>query len=830
MAGVALLLVGLVPAAGAGAQDAGGGARAPAITATASPTTGLVDGQRITVRGTKPASAAIELKLCPPGTTVAQECARAVTGPVPYERASRWRIDDVVVQRFVTVGAREYDCVTVSCGIGVLDINGGDAIVTELPLRFDDSQPTPARPRFEVDQRTDIPSEGTVTITASGFVPYTSVNVQQCSRPTRCQITSGGYTVDIDGTVVAEVVVNRFVYDDDGRSTDCARPRGCLLSLVAEPAGQRTPRPVRITFADTQVPPEHQPSIELSATEGLLDRQVIEITMRRPPQYFELWQCPAAVASRPHHTTCRVLARAAYEGRPPRRDTEFVLVRRDVLLHDTGEVLADCTVAPRACAIVLTGDGIDRAEDIVPISFVADTPEVAPMITVRGNGTLAPGGARVVITGISDTESDGYFSVSQCPPSFDPETDLGYDCVWVDPRPSFSAPGLVRLRATLPRYLGGPDRIDCTTSPEPCWLLATNEYGERAATELHFSPLPAEPTPTIVVAPSTMLADGDGVRVTINGLTEGTASGDVVQCPSGVRASRTSIERGPNPCRRLSLVDPSDVANGSTTATVYPPRMVGTRANPVDCAQAACELRLWLGTFIFDRQPVSFDPATDVLEPRLEADLPAAGLTDGDTAHVTVTGRSRGQILQCVAGSRTDCRGLTRFTGAPTEVSEEFDVLIRRELGRVDCGSRPGRCELRLMSRDFGAPVGQPLSFDPSDGPVARPRLRLSASDGLSDGQEIEVTVVNPPDEGYALYQCHVTEDDVVAERTCAYIDIGNGRRGRVYEVSHPVTVQRVLEVDDVTPYDCASAPNSCAMVLRPYDNSPERIARLTFT
>lgn len=143
------------------------------------------------------------------------------------------------------------------------------------------------------------------------------------------------------------------------------------------------------------------------------------------------------------------------------------------------------------------------------------------------------------------------------------------------------AEGIVSLRVPLRRFVDSPKygRVDCVSGPERCLVAvgAVADYDRSGGAYVQFAGAPDFPTPTVSVAPTQGLADGQAVQVMARAMVPGRTY-LVEQCATDDR------------CVPLAYGRPGD--DGSVTTSVIVQReLAATGAGPVDCAMG-CELRV----------------------------------------------------------------------------------------------------------------------------------------------------------------------------------------------------------------------------------------------
>lgn len=189
-------------------------------------------------------------------------------------------------------------------------------------------------------------------------------------------------------------------------------------------------------------------------------------------------------------------------------------------------------------------------------------------ISGRGFEPHEPVGT-VMCTSEADT---GHAGVDAC--------QLGETFEWVTYGEA-DAEGIVSVRVPLRRFVDTPKygRVDCLSGPERCLVAvgATLDYDRSGGAYVQFAGAPDFPTPTVSVAPTQGLADGQAVQVMAQAMVPGRTY-LVEQCATDDR------------CAPLAYGRPGD--DGSVTTSVIVQRELATSgAGSVDCT-TGCELRV----------------------------------------------------------------------------------------------------------------------------------------------------------------------------------------------------------------------------------------------
>lgn len=158
---------------------------------------------------------------------------------------------------------------------------------------------------------------------------------------------------------------------------------------------------------------------------------------------------------------------------------------------------------------------------------------------------------------------------------------------------------------------------------------------------------------------------------------------------------------------------------------------------------------------------------------------PATGLVDGQTVSVSGQGFPAGVevgVVMCTreAGREHGARGVSACnighvargtTDGQGLVTVQFEVRRLQSLdGReIDCAEEPGRCIVGMgMISDYDQSGGFAVDFDPSVALPDPPTVALSETDGIVDGETLELTVTG------LVPRSHVFVQQCGGESSCA--------------------------------------------------------------
>jgi hypothetical protein len=406
----------VVPASAATAGGArAGGARAGRAsvsattttpTLTASPSTGLLDGQSISVAGSGLAAKTRDVVAeCVTGATdPLDSCDVGSSRPVKSNGSGSFSISFTAVR---TIEPGEFgssvDCATAgACILAVFD--EGLSLLADTPITFADVTIVP--PTVSAVPSTGLLDGQKIKVTGANWSPGAHIALAECPA----QIDEGcgfsastghGITAGTAGTFSASFKVSRFIDQENG-PLDCAQPSTCVLEAFnIDDPDQTASTP--ITFADVVIVP---PVMTASPSADLVDGQDITVTGTgfRHHDYIALSECTARPAE---STECAGLNG---EGNLVQVETDsrgrftatFNVAR--VLTLENGTV--DCTVAPGCVIGAVEEQGLIQApEAVTALSFNPAVPPLPPLnleLAIHPTGLLvarAKGQTEAEITG-----------------------------------------------------------------------------------------------------------------------------------------------------------------------------------------------------------------------------------------------------------------------------------------------------------------------------------------------------------------------------------------------------------------------------------------------
>jgi hypothetical protein len=396
-----------VPAAPAAAPE--GGPRTLEVT----PHNDLVHGQSVLLRGRgwPPHQSGQGAAQCVTGTPDTRGCGRVKFFPVDAAGNFRTHFPVSVILE-TSIGT--FDCRVDDCVIGTNftpDATGARFVA----LTFDPAGPDPVRRTADVDPDTGLVDGQTVNVTGDGFEVFEPAfggfaEIAQCRLPASgradCDPTTvESGSVDVQGHLDADVVLDAVLDFEDGTSLDC-RTGGCGLSVRDYDESFASGALVALDF-DPVGPLLPPPTFSVSPDTGVLDGQVLHASGAgwRPGTFLYLVQCRAAATT---------LDDCSFE------DLEYAdadengawsraLIARAVLPLGDGSHL-DCRV--EACSVFAT-----RTESVVgaleaPLGYDPTGPLLQPTLTLARSTGLDDGD--VIGVGGQGARRRGQLLMVQC--------------------------------------------------------------------------------------------------------------------------------------------------------------------------------------------------------------------------------------------------------------------------------------------------------------------------------------------------------------------------------------------------------------------------------
>jgi len=470
-------------ALGAGTSGAASNATAALPVVKVSPSTGLVDLQKVTVTGSGfSANVQIGTVECRPGATGEADCD---LGTLVYTQSDQHGTFTLsrYVRRLFSVGGKTIDCGTVKgCILGAGNVS--DLKQASGQTIFFNPKIPPKVATITVSPNTKLADHQLVTVSGKGFAPSTSVFLSQCithprsaTGPACDYATQRSATVETDGTFTASnFVLERhqvfFTKKNTQTFLDCAtKPDTCEIQASASGLGSSTPVNAPLTFG-LYIKPAVA-AVQLSPSSPLDDLEAVTLTGTgfTPGVGVNVQECAAGTTKVPDcdYTTSRTVT-AGFTG----AFTLTYTVRRDITsVSSTPATSIDC--ATNACELTIQGSPSQPTTDL-PLTFDPNVPAVAPTITANPNTGLTDNqNIAVSLTGFTP---DQPVQIIECSSDAITEANLGYCDYTTSQTITPTASTTTQTSFVVRAVLGGQSGlIDCTTQPGACVLVATENGG-----------------------------------------------------------------------------------------------------------------------------------------------------------------------------------------------------------------------------------------------------------------------------------------------------------------------------------------------------------------
>ncbi len=734
----------------------------PTLDLVVEPTTGLIDGQMVSVSSSNlEPNANIVIVQCAADSTSAERCDLSRLSFINANRNGEIAIE-FRVSRQIRIDEGLLDCAPDNCvlGIGSLDEDLLTPLATGgVPLNFDASVPLPPPPTLDVSKKRNLTDGQKVRLTGSGWATNSEVGIEQCvasnraaepdreeaveiepapiRNPGACRWVGQTY-VDGDGEFSTTVVVRRAMYAGEDR-IDCAQEQADCRLVVTNWHEYYEQVKIGLRFNDDEPLPA-KPKLRISPRRDLVNAQEVTVSVVDKGEVASDWQvmqCPAE--SGVWGDGCRSLGRLAAGADITPTVARSLLSGRDVI---------DCASASNACAIL----AVDyQSGAIIRKGLIfAPTDEPAPKPKARYSKNLGELSDRTPVT-VKITGPFNAVMVSQCPKGVKNMrrcTQLGevYGEVYGEEPVRYTEPttsGVFKLDVEVRRALWHKNKqVDCAAVEGACQLVAWSyDYGvigkRKALTFVEAGPLAA---PAVDVKHRNLLHN-ELVTAKLTGMPD-TNYLEVLYCVASKRSK----------CRSLAGVGST---GGDITVEFRIPQILYVFNDEVDCASAegVCELRFQTSGPRFD-VPVSFEPDQPAPGPPAIVVTPSTKLLDRQAVEVRVS-ESFGYfgVLQCpieADASFGQCAYLSyagwemdNGTGDSVATVNVRRVIPTTDGSRVDCGEKLRRCKLAILDQGSNRVVGEKrIQFDTSVAPPPPPSVVVGQAEGLVDGQDIEVTVV----------------------------------------------------------------------------------------
>ncbi len=488
---VAIGVVVAVSSAGVASSGAATGAPVAAPALTVSPSTGLVDLQKVTMTGTGfGANAAIETIECSTGSFTLTTCDVSTLVSVLADKHGAFTLKQYV-RRLITVGlttSRTVDCAA-KAGCALVALTNVSSKQPNVAIFFNPKIP-PKVPTMTVTPNTKLVDHQLVTVTGKNYAPSSSVSLSECvtGQPTTefgtpCD-SATQRNVDVDGNgafTATNVVLERTqVVSTDTASliVDCAAaPNTCDLQtspgLFDLGSTASATAQAALTF-DPSVPVVVA-SVHASPASQLADMQSITVTGTgfTPSATVTVQECALVSFSIDACDETNANSRTATAGFQGQFNLSFA-VRRDLdgAFESTGPTNVDCATTPHTC--VLSAQGTDsQAPATAALSFNPKVPAVPETIAASPHTALHDN--QNITVSLHGFTPDQPVQIVECSSEAITTGDTSTYC---DANTSQTAtptgPQTLQTVFTVQAVIGGEGGlVNCATRPDACVLIAT---------------------------------------------------------------------------------------------------------------------------------------------------------------------------------------------------------------------------------------------------------------------------------------------------------------------------------------------------------------------
>jgi len=457
---------------------------------TVSPSTGLVDLQKVTMTGSGfGANAAVDTIECASGTSNLAKCDIGTVVSIVADKHGAFTLRRYV-RRLITLGfttGRTIDCAA-KAGCALVALTGTNVTAPNAPSIFFDPKIPPKVPTITATPNTRLKDHQLVTVTGKNYAPSSSVSLSECVTGQPTTVNNGPpcdsatqRNVNVDGNgafTAANVVLEReqiVSTQTSSLTVDCAAaPDTCDLQTSPGlfPFGSSSATAKAALTFDPTVPAVVA-SVHASMTSQLADMQSITVTGTgfTPSATVNVQECAntPSILQPCDYTNTRT-ATAGFAG-------EFTLtfaVRREVgpVFSLTGFTNFDCATKPKSCDLSVQGTE-SQPPATVALSFNPKLPAVPQTITATPHTALHDNqNITVSLHGFTPYQP---VQIVECSAEAITEHDNSTYC---DANTSQTATptGPLTVRTVFPVHavIGGQSGlVNCTTGPGACVLIAT---------------------------------------------------------------------------------------------------------------------------------------------------------------------------------------------------------------------------------------------------------------------------------------------------------------------------------------------------------------------
>lgn len=540
-----------------------------AVVVTVDPSTGLADGQPVTITGsgfTPGASVGAAQCSALSGQSRSTNDCDITNAPITQADSSGTAVLHLRARAHITTpNSGDVDCVNAvdPCVMGMGDINdlqnpekvGGAAIT------FDPNAPPVPPPAVSLTPSDDLVDRQQVAVYATGFIPGEFVTIVQCAvqnlDKTPCNETFGygygGANADPTGAVAFGLTVRRGIRVDNERFDCGSAPGACVV--VAQAAGG--PQGTAPLAFDPSVPLPPPPTLTVTPSDGLADGQIVSVHGEgfAPNFGIALLQCPSD-ANSAFGGCASEYSRGVNSDANGAFSTTLKVEREQQVYGPTPQpTTVDCAESAGRCIVTAVDytDDLDTAS--TPISFDPSKPPAPPAAATANPNTGLVDGQNVTLTGDGFPPGTSVFLVECKAGSTDSsgcdlsrltnvqvddnghlETQFAVQRILTLGPPIIPPPVPTtvpkasdgRANAALEKFLtptDDPSTFDCASAPGACVLTLAilGPQVEFATAPLSFDPSVPPSTPTTAAGPG-QPTDSGGDSTTSAPSTSTTAS------------------------------------------------------------------------------------------------------------------------------------------------------------------------------------------------------------------------------------------------------------------------------------------------------------------
>ena len=341
-----------------------------------------------------------------------------------------------------------------------------------------------------------------------------------------------------------------------------------------------------------------------------------------------------------------------------------------------------------------------------------------------------------------------------------------------------------------------------------------------ASAALAFNPAGALRTPpSLTVAPSTGLVDGQQVAVTVTPAVIDDAFGGtvVIQCAAPL-VTLDDLSTGSSDCSFDSLTPVDGPDGGTGTATVSVRTFIETTSGPVDCraVTSTCVLFTYDPVFQTSNVPLTFDPngavapafltrpSADPFDPVASGTFDLVGFTPGDPFEVHFCNAAGACLPTVVTSGTLDADGVATFSldapypeDAPADFCAEWCAMQATDAHGLSATS------------DYRFSVFVPVP----PGPFRSKQLpvRVTPNKGLHDGDTVTVTASGfAPGATLSIVECDGSAvkvgDDACDLGTSSFINGTDLTADAHGNLTATYAIKRHITTPKNGPLDCATS------------------------